>query len=105
MLVPNFLNKVKNCSEKTNKLKTFAKSAKSRKLKIRIVLFPITFFENIYLSPFQRIWNQYKILPKKDVCGHIITSCKFEMNIFRNFSKSKKKFFLPIAIILPLSPN
>ncbi len=61
MLIPNSLKWAKKCSSKSYWQKTTENSAKSGKLKICIV-FAYNFLSGHFLSPFQRMMNQHKIL-------------------------------------------
>ncbi len=78
----------------------------------------LAFLRGIYLSRYQRIWNQHKILrfldthtdiKKKKFWGSIalfaILKCKWEKNsTFSTILQKVKSYFLPISIILRVIP-
>jgi hypothetical protein len=94
-----------NCQKKVTGKKQRKKVQNPNKHKICIV-FSFNFFPEHFLSPFQRIPNQHKILRfwhpylqwllrKKKIRGHKSTVCKFwrhmlkKWYIFRHFEKRK----------------
>jgi hypothetical protein len=57
MLIPNFFKWAQNnVQKKMDKQKALPKSAKHRKNKFHTV-FAYNFLPNIFMGPFQRIWN------------------------------------------------
>ncbi len=100
-----FWNGYKKCPEKNLKAKNVWKKCKYWNTQNSRRFFPITFFWNIFLSPFQRIWFT-GFCWRKENWDNICTFCKFGMHmlknqyIFRHFAKSKNLLlFLPITMV------